>query len=220
MSASNPRDEAADARLAAEIDADVSAEHIGAVYAKALLGAADKAGSLDETIEELDSLVRDVLDRLPQLEQVFSSALVGHEDKAALLDRLLADKASPLVLNFLKVLARHGRLDVLRTVYRQAKAQYDVLRGVVRVDFRTAAPVTQAVIDQVQNRLRSLLGGQPVVEHHTVPGLIGGAVVRVGDTIYDGSIATQLENLREQMIDRSVHEIQSRRDRFRPPAGD
>jgi F-type H+-transporting ATPase subunit delta len=215
---SQPRDEAADARVAAELDADVGVEHIGAVYAKALLGAAENAGRLAETFEELESLVRDVLDKLPQLDQVLSSGLVSHEDKAALLDRLLAGKASPLVLNFLKVLARHGRLDVLRAVYRQAKLQYDVLRGVIRVELLTAAPVSQAMIDKVQTQLRSLLGGEPMVEHRVQPGLIGGAVVRVGDTIYDGSIATQLENLREQMIDRSVHEIQSRRDRFRPPA--
>jgi F-type H+-transporting ATPase subunit delta len=218
MSASQPRDEAADARAAAEINADVSVEHIGAVYAKALLGAAEKAGRLDETVEELESLVRDVLDRLPQLEQILCSGLVGHEEKAALLERLFTGKASPLILNFLKVLGRHGRLDVLRAVHRQAKTQYDVLRGVVRVEFLTASPVDAALIEQLQVQLQTMLGGQPVVEHRVQPGLIGGAVVRVGDTIYDGSIATQLENLREQMIDRSVHEIQSRRDRFRPPA--
>jgi F-type H+-transporting ATPase subunit delta len=218
MSASQPRDEAADARLAAELNADVSVEHIGAVYAKALLGAAEKAGQLDETVEELESLVRDVLDRLPQLDQILSSGLVGQEEKTALLDRLFTGKASPLVLNFLKVLGRHDRLDLLRAVWRQAKLQYDVLRGVVRVQFLTASPVDAAMIEKVQVQLRATLGGQPVVEHRVQPGLIGGAVVRVGDTIYDGSIATQLENLREQMIDRSVHEIQSRRDRFRPPA--
>jgi F-type H+-transporting ATPase subunit delta len=218
MSASQPRDEAADARMAAELNADVGVEHIGAVYAKALLGAAENAGRLDETLEELDSLVCDVLDRLPQLEQILASGLVGVEEKTALLDRALAGQASPLFLNFLKVLGRHGRLDLLRVVYRQAKAQYDVLRGVVRVEFLTASPVDAALIDKVQNQLRLLLGREPVVEHRVQPGLIGGAVVRVGDTIYDGSIATQLENLREQMIDRSVHEIQSRRDRFRPPA--
>jgi F-type H+-transporting ATPase subunit delta len=217
---SQPRDEAADARVAAELDADVGVEHIGAVYAKALLGAAENAGRLAETFEELESLVRDVLDKLPQLDQVLSSGLVSHEDKAALLDRLLAGKASPLVLNFLKVLARHGRLDVLRAIYRQAKAQYDERRGVVRVELLTAAPVGQALIDKVQTQLRSLLGGEPVIEHRADPQLIGGAIVRVGDTIYDGSIATQLENLREQMIDRSVHEIQSRRDRFRPTERD
>ena len=44
-------------------------------------------------------------------------------------------------------------------------------------------------------------------------------MLRVGDTVYDGSVATQLAQMREQMINRSVHEIQSRRDRFRHPDG-
>ena len=51
------------------------------------------------------------------------------------------------------------------------------------------------------------------------PELIGGAVVRIGDTVYDGSVAGQLERLESQMINRSVHEIQSRRDRFRHSGG-
>ena len=55
---------------------------------------------------------------------------------------------------------------------------------------------------------------------HVRPELIGGLVMRVGDTVYDGSISTRLNKLRQQMIDRSVHEIQSRRDRFRSPEGD
>ena len=44
-------------------------------------------------------------------------------------------------------------------------------------------------------------------------------LLRVGDTVYDGSLAAQLAQLRQQMIDRSIHEIQSGRDRFRHPAG-
>ena len=51
------------------------------------------------------------------------------------------------------------------------------------------------------------------------PAVIGGAVLRIDDTVYDGSVANQLQSIRQQMIDRSVHEIQSRRDRFRYPAG-
>ena len=53
----------------------------------------------------------------------------------------------------------------------------------------------------------------------SIPSLIGGVVLRVGDTVYDGSVARQLEQVREQMIDRSVHEIQSRRNRFGHSAG-
>jgi len=63
------------------------------------------------------------------------------------------------------------------------------------------------------------LGGTPVLHERVDPAVIGGVVVRVGDTIYDASVARQLETMRQQMIDRSAHEIQSRRDRFRYPAG-
>lgn len=219
MSTPRPRDTAADAQWAAEFDADVTVEHIGEVYAGALLGAAENAGQLGETVEELESLVRDVLAPLPQLERILSSAFVSHEDKEALLDRLLGGRASTLLLNFLKVLSRHGRLDTLRAIARQARALYDRKRGVIPVEFVTAAPVSPPLLEQVRLRLQGLLGGEPHLKHRVQPGLIGGAVVRVGDTIYDGSIANQLETLRQQMIDRSVHEIQSRRDRFRPPAG-
>jgi F-type H+-transporting ATPase subunit delta len=68
--------------------------------------------------------------------------------------------------------------------------------------------------DMLINRLRSLTGGQPALDLTIDPSLIGGVVFQVGDTIFDGSIARQLQLVREQMIDRSVHEIQSRRDSF------
>jgi F-type H+-transporting ATPase subunit delta len=79
-------------------------------------------------------------------------------------------------------------------------------------------------LDEVFSRnlaasLHKLLGGQPELEPSVDPQLIGGIVLRVGDTVYDGSVARQLAQVREQMINRSVHEIQSRRDRFRHPGG-
>ena len=73
-------------------------------------------------------------------------------------------------------------------------------------------------LDALAVALRAATGGEPVIERITDAGLIGGIVVRVGDTIYDASVAAQLETVRQQMIDRSAHEIQSRRDRFRDPA--
>ena len=67
--------------------------------------------------------------------------------------------------------------------------------------------------------LRRILGGEPQVHPTVDPSLIGGVVLRVGDTVYDGSVARQLDQVREQMINRSGHEIQSRRDRFRHSGG-
>jgi F-type H+-transporting ATPase subunit delta len=208
---------ARDARTAAEMEADVGAERIADIYAAALLGAAEKAGTTDAVMAEFDALMREVLAAFPRFEAVLSSALVSHEEKLALLDRVFAGKLSPLLLTFLKVVSRHGRLDCLWAVHRQAHVLFDRLRGRVRVRLVTAAPVDDAAAGRIAEKIRAMVGGEPLMEREVDPALIGGAVVHVGDTVYDGSIANQLLMVRQEMIDRSAHEIQSRRDRFRYP---
>jgi F-type H+-transporting ATPase subunit delta len=210
---------AQDARTAAQIEADVGVEHIGDVYAQGLLGAAEKAGQTAAVVEEFDALVEEVLNRFPRLECVWASALVSPDDKAGLIDRVLGGRLSPLLVNFLKVVARHGRLDCLRVIHAETRALYDKLKNRIHVRLTTAAPLSAAQVERIAEDLRSKLGGEPVLEQVTDPQLIGGAVLRLGDVVYDGSIANQLEKLRQQVFDRSAHEIQSRRDRFRYPAG-
>lgn len=200
---------------------NVGAEQIGAVYAKALLGAAEKQGghALAAIIDELDLLVNDVLRKNQKLEAVLASALIKPAQKTALLERIFQGKLSPLLVNFLGVLAAHGRLDVLRSIEQQARKIYDEMRGLMRVKLKTATPIAGALADGLTKTLRTLFGSELELEHEVDPDLIGGVVLRVGDTVYDGSVATQLKQVRQQMITRSVHEIQSRRDRFRHSGG-
>lgn len=205
---------------AAQLHVDVGMQHIGSVYAEAILDAAEAAGQTEALLDEFDVLVSGVLDPYPALEEILGSALVSHEEKLGILDRVFHKTLSPLLLNSLKVISRHDRLDCLRAIHAQLHVLYDRLRGRIPVRLSTAAPIDDALAAQITENLRRLLGGQPILSRGVDPALIGGAVVRVGDTVYDGSVAAQLENVRKQMIDRSVHEIQSRRDRFRNPAGD
>jgi F-type H+-transporting ATPase subunit delta len=145
--------------------------------------------------------------------------MISHDEIAGVLDRVLGGRASPLLLNFLKVLSRHRRLDCLRQIHRRLHALYDVLQNRVRVRLTTAAPLSTELASRIRIALRGKLEGEPVLELAVDPKLIGGAVLRLGDTVYDSSIANQLQILRQQMMDRSAHEIQSRRNRFRNPAG-
>jgi F-type H+-transporting ATPase subunit delta len=94
------------------------------------------------------------------------------------------------------------------------------MRGRVPVEVRTAVPLDDRLADQIKRQLRDSLQREPVLERKIDPRLIGGVVVRVGDTVFDASVSSQLEHLRRKMIQRSIHEIQSRRDRFGHPAGD
>jgi len=193
-------------------ESDAGVEQVARFCAEAFL--------TEALLAEFDSLVSDVLDASPKLEQILASPLISHEEKAGVLDRTLGTQASNELLRFLKIVSRHGRLDRLRAIHRQTHELRDRIRGGVLVRVATAVPLGAELARRVADQLRSLVGGEPVLEQVVDPDLIGGIVVRVGDTVYDGSIAGQLEAVRQQIIERSANEIQSRRDRFRDPAGD
>src|SRR5437588_3042014 len=95
---------------------DVTVERLARVYAQAFMGMAAKLPNADALVQELKSLVSDVLDHFPQLEKALNSSLISPVQKEQLLDRVFGSSASPQVLTFLKVLARHGRLNLLRSI--------------------------------------------------------------------------------------------------------
>jgi F-type H+-transporting ATPase subunit delta len=93
------------------------------------------------------------------------------------------------------------------------------MQGRVPVELTTASAISDSLARTIAANLQQIIQAEPILTTSVDPKLVGGAVVRIGDTVYDGSIANQLKNIRQQMIDRSAHEIQSRRDRFRNTAG-
>src|SRR5208283_853603 len=120
---------ARDAQNAARLSPDVGQEKVGEIYARALLAATENAGQTAAVLEELDAIVDEVFAQFPKLETVLGSLLVSHEEKTTVLDRVFAAQVSRLLLNFLKVVSRHGRLDCLRAIRRQAQELHEELQG-------------------------------------------------------------------------------------------
>ena len=202
----------------ASTEIDARARQVGVLYAKALFAAAQKAGKLDEVAADFEAVMQ-VFASHPALLEITGSGLIPYERQAEIYRKAFEGKASPLVVNFLRTIAKHGRLQNLRAVFQAFRELNDAHSGQVRVEVRTPTKLDDAVGQRLAEGLQKWLGRKPILELKVDSALIGGVMLRVGDTVYDGSVATQLENIRTQMIDRTVHEIQSRRDRFRPAAG-
>jgi F-type H+-transporting ATPase subunit delta len=200
--------------------ADVQAQGIARVYAEAFLNAADKAGQADLVIEELNSLVKDVYRSEPGLEAFLSSGAIGRDRKALTIDRVFKGRASDLFVNFLQVLNRHERLSLLRPILAALVDLNTERRQRVKVHVRSAVPLSDAERDRLIKEIRQTFNREPILETGVDADLLGGLVVRVGDLLYDASVKARLDSLRNQLIERSSYEIQSRRDRFRTTNGD
>ncbi|MCA1686686.1 MAG: ATP synthase F1 subunit delta, partial [Planctomycetia bacterium] len=138
-------------------------------------------------------------------------------EKDQVLERTFGGRALPTVVQFLRVLNRHGRLDLLGPVLRAARATWDRRQNRRPVTVRSAVPLTDAQADALRARLAATVGGTPVLKQEVDPGLIGGLVVQIGDDVYDASVRNRLEQLRQRLIEGKTHEIQSRRDHFSHP---
>lgn len=198
---------------------DPSAMAVARVYAEGFLNAvpADQAAG---ALEEFDSFISDVFDKNPDFAAALTSGMVNREKKVELIDRVLTGRASDLFVSFLRVLARHERLDLLPFILKQSRVQHEQRTGRQRVRVESAVPLSEATLQGIQQTLKGALPFDPIIEPQVDPTMLGGLRIRVGDTVYDNSLRTRIAQFRKHLRERSLHEIQSRRDRFSHPDGD
>jgi F-type H+-transporting ATPase subunit delta len=187
-------------------------------YSEALINAAEKAGKTEAVLDELDGIVADVLVAHPKFADLLGSPTVSAQDKDRILTDAFEGRALPTVVQFLRVLNRHGRLGSLRPIVAAARAIWDRRQNRRPVLVRSAVPLDESQQAALRDRLAKLLAATPVLNIVVDPSLIGGLVVQAGDDVYDASVRNRLEQLRHRLIEGKTHEIQSRRDHFSHPA--
>jgi F-type H+-transporting ATPase subunit delta len=184
-----------------ETGMDVGTQGVASVYAEAMLNAAENRQQAQEVLDELESLERDVCARHPLLETFLSGSTISRDQKDAILHSTFEGRCSELVVDFLRVLNEHDRLDLLRQIVDEYREQLNQRAGRMRVRVESAVPLEQAQLDRVKQELRELFHKEPLVEARIAPELLGGLVVRVGDWLYDGSVRTRLNDIRHQLIE-------------------
>ncbi|MDR1923254.1 MAG: ATP synthase F1 subunit delta [Planctomycetaceae bacterium] len=210
---------AQDAQFAAEYHADVDAGKIAEIYAEAYLNAVKVENSLNETaaidsaVEEFASFI-EVLQKQKNFDAILKSAMISSSEKMALIEKAISKNASKMFMNFLRIVAKRNRLDILAIIFFRTRELLDKQHKRIPVVITTATRIDAELLVTLSDKLRGIVGGEPIIRTVIDQGAIGGLVVRVGDTVYDASLSTQLKNVRKQMIEQSAKEIQNRREKF------
>lgn len=186
---------------------DIEEQLVAALYSKALLGAAGDRS--DQIADELESVVKDCLDRFPKLETALASPRITEEAKETMLNRVFQGKLDKTLLNFLKVLTRRRRLGALRAIQVATSALRDEKHGKVRVQVTSAQPLTDTQKSEIIAKLKTNLGKTAVLVEKIDPSLLGGLILRIGDRVYDGSALGKLQVLRRAVasgVERSIRD--------------
>lgn len=168
-------------------------------YAKALFGLAVENGKVEAWSESLATLAG-ALHSAPDLADILADPVRSREERRALAEKLgVALRLDREPANLLLLLGDRNRLDRLPDVLRAFGELADAHLGRLRARVTTAVPIDGETLQSLARRLSELTRAQVLLERSVEPTLLGGAVTQVGNLVYDGSVRTQLEDLRRNL---------------------
>ena len=172
-------------------------EEIAAVYARSLFEVAQERNKLDTVRDELGTFA-DAVDANRELQTFFFSPYFSTAEKKDGLDRAVSG-ADPIVVNFLKLLIENHRTPAVFRVRRELDRLWREENKRLPVQVTSAVELDQATVTQIGDRIAQQTGQQIDLSASVEPDIIGGIIVRVGNSILDASIRNRLEQLRKQV---------------------
>jgi F-type H+-transporting ATPase subunit delta len=172
---------------------------IAARYASALLQSVVERGCLDPVRLDAAGLLAS-LERSPQLAAFLAHPLVDHQTKRTALERAFGGRVDAALIRFVQLMAFRRRGEVIGAALRQFLKLAEAHAGRARAEVRVALALTAAQEERLRNRLSGLMRQDVQLDVRVDPAIIGGLVVRVGDRVYDGSLASQLHRLHRRLL--------------------
>jgi F-type H+-transporting ATPase subunit delta len=172
-------------------------DELAEVYARSLFEVARDQGKLDELREQLAQFA-DALDQNRELAVFFFSPYFSTKEKQDGLDRLL-DGADETFLNFLKLLIENHRMPVIFRTRQQFERLWERENQLLPVDITSAIALDQETTESLGRTIGERAGRKVRLAAHVDPDILGGIVLRVGNSILDASIRNRLEQLRRHV---------------------
>ncbi|HEY7791429.1 MAG TPA: ATP synthase F1 subunit delta [Vicinamibacterales bacterium] len=168
-------------------------------YARALLDVSLAESDPQLVEQQLGELV-DLFEQSKPLREVLTNPVIAAPKKQGVVrELLLRAPVAPVLQKLLLLLAGRDRLSMLPDLRRAFHERVLEYRQVVQVEVTTAIPLPADRARALTERLRAVAGRDVLLSAHTDPSIIGGVVARIGSTVYDGSVARQLQKMKETL---------------------
>jgi F-type H+-transporting ATPase subunit delta len=172
-------------------------EEIAQVYSRSVFDVAKEHGKLDRIRDELGEFA-DALAQNRELSVFFFSPYFSTEEKEDGLQRTVVD-ADPTLVNFLELLIENHRLPLIYRIRRQFDALWDRENKRLPVQVTSAVELDRSVIEALEAGILEQTGQNVELESNVDPDILGGIVLRVGNSILDASVRHRLEQLRKEV---------------------
>jgi ATP synthase F1 delta subunit len=172
-------------------------EEIAAVYANALFEVAKEQGLLHEVREQLREFAK-ALDENRELAFFFFSPYFSTEEKKEGLHKGVED-AEPVLMNFLEALIERSRMPAIFRIRDRYDKLWDEEQKVLPVQVTSAVELEEGTVETIADEIRKQTGQHVEISSRVDPDIIGGLVLRVGNSILDASIRNRLNELRRQV---------------------
>ena len=167
-------------------------------YARALYDAASEQDALDAIIADVRKL-RELIEHAEELTQLIHSPVLSPQFKSETFQQLFADALHPLTINFFTLLTSKQRERSLTAIMDVFSAIVDEAAGRLVAKVTTAVPITPEQEEQLTAQLSAYSGKQVRLETTTDAHIQGGFIVQLDDTVFDASVASQLQRLKQQL---------------------
>jgi F-type H+-transporting ATPase subunit delta len=168
-------------------------------YANALADIAVAQGAAEAALKQLNNFGVLYADS-PELRNVLSSPAVTREAKHGVIEKITARvRASKILRNFLFIIADRQRMHALPEIIASFQEVIRQREGIAEAEISSAVGLSAAQKTEMKKTLERLTGKRVEPKYSIDPTLLGGAVVRIGDTIYDGSLRNRLNDLRARL---------------------
>ena len=167
-------------------------------YAATLLEAADETGATTAVQRDVERLLETVR-QSGELAEFLANSLADNQAQANVLRELFSGKVEVLTLNFLRLMAVRGRASIIGAALESFLDQVAEREGIISAEVRSAVALSEEQYQRLRERLEHRSGRTVRLDVQVDPSLRGGAIVRVGDTVFDGSVNTYLERLQARL---------------------